>query len=210
MARVVRGVTFVSASAVVAAGLSAAPAQAASRVPAAAGAATAGGAASGLLQRPDLASAQALARHARARVEVLGERTETTATFVNPDGTVSLQVYGAPRWLNKGTRTVGGEQEAVWADVDTTLAAAEDGSLAPKSVSSGLTLSGGGGSVVASMTKDGRSISIGWPTGSVPKPAVSGSTATYAGFAQGVDLQVAATPSGLETTWVIASRPTSW
>ena len=64
-----------------------------------------------------------------------------------------------------------------------------NGSYSPAVSSQPLVLSGGGGTTLATMTADNRTLTISWPT-TVPAPTVSGATATYANVYSGVDLQV--------------------
>ncbi|MDQ1289629.1 MAG: hypothetical protein QG622_3195, partial [Actinomycetota bacterium] len=172
-----------------------------------------GGEAGDGLSRPDLVSAQKLAHTAKKRVEVLGERTESSATFVNADGTVSVRTFTGPRWV-RGTRTVEGKQESSWADVDTTLVAKADGTVTPKAVGSGLVLSGGGDTGLVRMSKNGvgMATAAGVATSSggsgvLPKPVLSGDTATYAEVQPGIDLTVTATRTGFETSWIVKARP---
>ncbi|MBL8932809.1 MAG: hypothetical protein JNL54_22025, partial [Kineosporiaceae bacterium] len=168
--------------------------------------------------RPDLVGAQALARQVKARVEVLGERTESSALFVNADGSLTVQSFGGPRWVQR-SRIVEGRPEPVWVDVDTTLVAGgvgtgAAGTVAPRAVSTGLVLSGGGDTVLARMVRDGVGVSVsagafgpGGRPGVLPVPVLAGNVATYAEVQAGVDLVVTATAVGFETRWVVKARP---
>ncbi|MCX4683558.1 hypothetical protein OG401_04410 [Kitasatospora purpeofusca] len=74
-------------------------------------------------EAPDAASAMLSARLQGHRVEVTGERTETTTLWANPDGTLTQD------------RSVGPIRKRVgdtWASVDTTLVETADGRVAPK------------------------------------------------------------------------------
>jgi RHS repeat-associated protein len=165
--------------------------------------------------------AMQLAVSSKQRVEILGARTETSAMYANPDGTVSVQSFTGPRWV-KRTRAGRHGREGYFVDVDTTLVAQPDGSLAPKAVSSGLVLSGGGSAIVASLSKPvesgkdvpagkaaTRSVTAQLPSGVLPAPVIKGSTARYPDVAPGVDLLVTATGTGFETSWVLKQRPSA-
>ncbi|MET9324895.1 hypothetical protein ABZX75_32835, partial [Streptomyces sp. NPDC003038] len=83
----------------------------------------------------DVPSARVAARLYKHRVEALSERSETSTTWVNPDGSLTTEVAAGPiRFKDAAT----GE----WRDVDVNLAAAPDGSVAAKAHPQGLRLSG--------------------------------------------------------------------
>lgn len=213
-----------------------------------------------VLSRPDVVSASISARSQGARVEVEGARTETTSTFVNPDGTFTTEAFGGP------VRTRG--VDGAWHELDFDLAFGPDGSVSPGVHPAGLRLSGGspkgfkagsGGvsdvvSVVQSPVqgvagdvgvaerdakktaagkgvKAGKSgkggkpgpgvgvdgvalvgarvaaaeklrVSFGW-AGVLPKPVLSGTTATYREVQPGVDLVVKVLRTGYEQFFVI-------
>jgi len=84
-----------------------------------------------------------------------------------------------------------------WVPVDTTLSVQPDGSVAPKAITTGLSLSGGGPGPLYTLSKDGKSLSVAWPYGALPVPSLSGATATYADVLPGVNLLVTATPTGV-------------
>jgi hypothetical protein len=207
-------IAAVSASLLVAAGLPAVAAPAAPARLAATPSPTAGGATqpTGPLSRPDQAQAMQLAAQSKQRVEISNARTESMALYANPNGTVSVEASDGPRWVQR-SRTVHGKAESYWVDLDPTLVKNADGSLAPTALTSGLVLSGGGGTTVASMSKNGRTLSVSLPAGGgtvsvLPAPVLSGPTATYSEVRPGIDLVVTATGSGLETSWLLKRRPT--
>ncbi|GGY07291.1 hypothetical protein GCM10010510_61550 [Streptomyces anandii JCM 4720] len=66
-----------------------------------------------------------------------------------------------------------------------------------------LSFSGGGaGSDMIHLSKSGRSVTLGW-SGSLPAPAIDGSTATYPNVFDGVDLQLTATAEGYREILVV-------
>ena len=135
------------------------------------------------------------ARKQGSKVEVLDDRTDSSQTFANPDGTFSYQAYAIPQWI---------QQSGTWKALDPTLTATATGSYAPALSQSPLVLSGGGSGPLATMTENGKQFSVTWPT-ALPAPTVSGATATYADvLPSGVDLQVTATAAGgIEETLIV-------
>jgi Concanavalin A-like lectin/glucanases superfamily len=72
---------------------------------------------------------------------------------------------------------------------------ASGGTIAPAVTANGLVLSGGGRGPLAVLDNHGRTLSLSWP-GPLPRPALSGATATYHGVLPGVNLAVTVTPQG--------------
>jgi RHS repeat-associated protein len=149
----------------------------------------------GPAEAQDEASARLMARLQHRRIEVLGERTDASQTFVNADGTLTFTTSVEPQRVKRGDD---------WAALDAGLQATASGDYAPAVSESGLVLSGGGSGPLATMTVDGKWLSLSWPT-ALPKPTVSGDTATYPDvLASGVDLRVTATAAGgVEETLVV-------
>jgi len=123
--------TCLSVSAVLAASLLQAGAEPAVAAPVAAPKAAVD---TGPLVRPDEMSARVTARSSGRRVEVENLRTETTTTWVEPDGLLSSELHGGQIRF----KTPSGQ----WRDVDLTLAEGEDGALAPRSVDSPVSFAG--------------------------------------------------------------------
>jgi hypothetical protein len=67
-------------------------------------------------------------------VEVESQRSETSSTWVNPDGTLTTDQHAGPIRFR--------ESDGSWRDVDLALAEQADGSVAPKGHPGGLRLSG--------------------------------------------------------------------
>ncbi|MEU9144030.1 hypothetical protein, partial [Streptomyces sp. NPDC048349] len=82
----------------------------------------------------DIASARVAARLSGKRVEALSERTETTTTWVNKDGSLTSEVAAGPIRFK--------DAAGQWRDVDVDLTNAPDGSVVSKSHPQGLRLSG--------------------------------------------------------------------
>ncbi|WP_405557729.1 hypothetical protein OHV08_28140 [Streptomyces canus] len=145
--------------------------------------------------RPDAVAAMLAAKSQHSPVEVMNDRTDASQTFANPNGTFSYQVSAQPRWVERG---------GAWAKLDTKLERTKSGAVAPVRSESPLLLSGGGSGPLATMTVDGRKLSVSWPS-ALPKPSLSGDTATYANvLPHGVDLRVTVTAAGgVEETLVV-------
>ncbi|HET7397586.1 MAG TPA: DNRLRE domain-containing protein, partial [Intrasporangium sp.] len=152
----------------------------------------------------DLVSARVAARAQGHRVEALGERTDTTTTWVNPDGSLTTEVSGAPvRFKDPAGR---------WQPVDLDLKTAGT-DVVPVSSDLGVRLSAGGaaGGDVASVDHGaGRGVSwaLGGGLGAVklPAPVLAGRVATYPNVLPGVDVRVSVRPSGFEQDFVIKDR----
>ncbi|WP_380281446.1 DNRLRE domain-containing protein [Kitasatospora purpeofusca] len=168
-----------------------------------------------------LAAARAAARTSGQRVEALSERDETSTTWANPDGTLTTELSAGPvRFLREGK----------WADVDLTLKAAADGSVAPAAHPNGLKLAGAGGKrprslaesralqaapagteaarTLVSLGSGDDQLALEW-RGGLPAPELNGTRATYRdaiGDGAG-DLVVEATRTGFEQYVTLNQRP---
>jgi RHS repeat-associated protein len=151
-------------------------------------------------ERPDRVSAALSARLQGSRVRVSDETSETLLTYVNPDGTVTLEASTGPVRVKQGER---------WAAIDTTLVAA-DGVLKPKAALGGVEFSlGGEGKAFARLERsDQQSYDLSWPA-ALPQPRVEGSKAIYRDAAgPGADLVLTALPTGFRHDVVLRQRPT--
>ncbi|MEU4480172.1 RICIN domain-containing protein [Micromonospora sp. NPDC023966] len=170
-----------------------APALSTPTAPPPSGARTAASAASPTAEAADAAGAVALARRTGRRVEITGERTETTQVFANPSGTRTMEQYVLP------VRT---RRDGRWVPVDTRLARNADGSVSPGATSTDLRLSGGGSGPLVTASRDDGQLSLSWPT-ALPAPILDGDTATYPAVLPGVDLRVAVDPVGFSEVLVV-------
>ncbi|WP_457032120.1 ricin-type beta-trefoil lectin domain protein [Kitasatospora sp. P5_F3] len=125
--------------------------------------------------------------------------TETTETFADPDGhTLSSDARA------QDVRT---KRNGTWETLDATLRAGADGTVTPALTGSDLVLSGGGTGPLATITTaEGKKLSIGAPF-ALPKPTLSGSTATYASVLPDVDLEVTARPDGGWRDVIVVKTP---
>ncbi|MFI7426744.1 RICIN domain-containing protein [Micromonospora sp. NPDC049836] len=138
-------------------------------------------------------AATALARRTGRRIEITGERTETTQVFANPSGTRTMEQHVVP------VRT---RRDGRWVPIDTRLVRAADGSVAPGATVTDLRLSGGGRAPLVTATQDGRQVSLSWPH-ALPVPVLDGDTATYPAVLPGVDLRVTVHPVGFSEVLVV-------
>jgi hypothetical protein len=142
----------------------------------------------------DQAQAQAISTN--SAVVVTADSTPMSQTTAEPDGTFVATVSSEPM------------QEFVsgsWQAINPALAQNADGSYSPTVSSAPLSLSGGGTTTLATMTADGRTMTISWPT-TLPAPTVSGNTATYPNVYSGVNLVVTDDgQGGFSDTLVVSS-----
>ncbi|MFE5484147.1 DNRLRE domain-containing protein [Streptomyces sp. NPDC056527] len=159
----------------------------------------------------DLPSALVAARLSGKRVEALSERTESTTTWANPDGTVTSDAAsGLVRFRDEVTRK--------WRTIDVDLAKTVDGSIAAKDHPFGLKLAGRTATTQAARVRasgdageaqtapvplvtldagDGKELGLAW-RGVLPEPSLSGTTARYANVLTATDLVIESTRTGFE------------
>ncbi|MDP5183145.1 hypothetical protein QOZ88_10890 [Blastococcus sp. BMG 814] len=145
----------------------------------------------------ELTAARRQAERTGEPVELVSETTETSISFAQPDGTVTVQSAAGP------VRTkVDGE----WVDVDTTLEFTEDG-VQPIAVTGEITFSAGGTQPMVRLS-DGESatLRLDW-NGRLPKPELDGNMATYRDVMPHVDLVLSAIRMGFEQHVVVRQRP---
>lgn len=148
----------------------------------------------------DVPSARATAKLRNKRIEALSERSESTTTWVNPDGTKTTQVNGGPVRVQRGD---------TWVPVDLTLVKGADGAIRSKAHPRDLVLAGAGGEQtrdLASVNAAEGQVALQW-TGKLPEPQLAGDTATYPEVRPGIDLQVKATRTGFEQFLVLKRKP---
>lgn len=142
------------------------------------------------------------------RVEVIGERTETSSTFALPDGTMSTGQAQGPIWLRTGSGD--GTSAADWAPVDPTLEFDDDGTVRPKGHPSDLVIAGEGlpeDELLLSMTNEaGQTVGLQWDE-PLPEPRLEGPRAVYPDVQPGVDLVIEVTRTGYEQFFVLTERP---
>ncbi|MFH8702061.1 DNRLRE domain-containing protein, partial [Streptomyces chartreusis] len=170
------------------------------------------GKAKGVAEAADIASAKVAARLSGRRVEALSERTETSTTWVNKDGSLTTELSAGP---------VRFKRDGVWADVDVDLRASGDG-VAPVAHPNRLRLAGRTGTPSKSLKaaqqakavdlvtlgEGAEQITLQWK-GGLPKPKLDGTRAEYANAVPGADVVVEATRTGFEQYVELKKRPGS-
>jgi YD repeat-containing protein len=155
-------------------------------------------------ERPDETAARIAARIQGSRVEITDDRTETTTTWANPDGSLTTDSAVAP------VRARGGD--GAWKPIDYDLVAS-NGGFAPKVSTHNVWFSGGGSGPAMVAKKGSRELDLtldkaadgSWGA-NLPAPTISGNTATYQ-LNSNVSLVLSATAAGLEESVVLAQAP---
>ncbi|GAA2638474.1 RICIN domain-containing protein [Actinomadura fulvescens] len=127
-------------------------------------------------------------------MEVTEQASETTKLSALPDGQFQFETSPVPiRVKRNGT----------FHDADLTLQRTGAGIASRMSVN-GVSFGAGGNDVLATMTRDGKSLTLTWTGAKLPAPVLDGDNATYvdAGGA-GVDLVVRSTPTGWSHSVVV-------
>ncbi|MFG2887059.1 hypothetical protein ACGFYV_33030 [Streptomyces sp. NPDC048297] len=151
--------------------------------------------ASGPAEAQDEASAVLMARLQDRKIEVLSARTTDSTTYALPSGELETEAYAGP---------VRVKQDGVWKDIDTSLS--DTGSdLTPAAAAADVTVSDGGDTQLASVTKDKESFGLGWED-KLPTPTVKDSTASY-GLGSGQTLSVTALAQGFSENVKLTQQP---
>ncbi|MET8149520.1 LamG-like jellyroll fold domain-containing protein [Actinoplanes sp. NPDC049668] len=137
--------------------------------------------------RPDEAAAVKAARECRRTVEITDLTTETDRAWAEPDGTITWEHRYRPVRVRRGE---------AWVDVDTTLRREAGGRVGPRAAAADVTFSDGGTGPLVVLGRGAARISIGSPFGRLPRPVLSGDTATYENVRPGVDLVLRADVDG--------------
>lgn len=159
----------------------------------------------------DIAGARVTARLSGKRVEALSERTETSTTWVNANGSLTTELSAGP---------VRFQEDGHWRSVDLDLVDDGAGGITPKSHPRGLRLAAGGGTKARSLADTGKAkardlvtlgegdqqIALQWK-GGLPDPKLDGTRATYVNAVPGADLVVEATRTGFEQYVDIREKP---
>jgi hypothetical protein len=148
---------------------------------------------------PDDDVAEALEKAAATGepVEIASQTTETSISYAQPDGTVTVESTAGP------VRTLVDDE---WVDVDTSLERTADG-VRPAAVTGDIVFSAGGHGPMAVLGDgEGKEIGFDWP-GELPEPVLEGDTATYRNVLPDVDLVLIANRLGFQQHLVVNSPP---
>jgi hypothetical protein len=137
------------------------------------------------------------------RVEVLSERTESSQTFADPEGTFTTVSSAGPVRVRDAHAADG------WRDIDLTLAKGVDAVIRPVSPLFPLEVHPGGttDAPLVEVSDGDASIGFDWTDGTLPQPVLDGTRATYPDVGPGVDLVVEATRYGFEHFLVLTEKP---
>ncbi|MFV2111360.1 hypothetical protein ACFHW0_03335 [Micromonospora sp. LOL_025] len=141
----------------------------------------------GSAEAPDETAAARLAAACGRPVEVLSERTEYAQVTVAPDGVRKLVAAVAPQRVRRA--------DGSWAAIDPSLRQRGD-KLVPSATLADVSFSTGGTGPLVSWREAGSTFTLDWPLGPLPRPRVSGPTATYPAVLKDVNLHVTATAEG--------------
>src|SRR5690242_20401269 len=141
-------------------------------------------------------TASAQARRTGRLVEVVAERAESRDVFARPDGHFTARFYPGAVRVRHGSG---------WVPVDTTLARGSGGMVAPRATVTPMTFSGGGAGPLLTLRRGDERLTLDapWP---LPRPALTGATATYRGVLPGVDLRLTAEAEGFSEVLVVRDR----
>lgn len=138
-------------------------------------------------------AAETMARACGSRVEVESGRTEYAQLYVEPSGLRTIETAVVPQRAR--------QLDGTWGPIDTTLQKVGD-QLAPMATVANVRFSTGGTGPFATLTQDGHSLALSWPA-PLPKPTVSGDSATYTDVLPDVDLVVKATDTGFSHLLIV-------
>ncbi|MFD3569595.1 DNRLRE domain-containing protein [Streptomyces sp. NPDC058667] len=163
----------------------------------------------------DIPSARVAARLYGKRVEALSERTGTSTTWADKDGSLTTEMAAGPvRFRDRIT--------GAWRDVDIDLVRNTDGSVQSKAHPTGLELGAPGGEKLTALAQNGTApardlvtlgegdeqITLQW-RGGLSQPKLDGTRATYENAVPDGDVVVEATRTGFEQFVVVKQKPTT-
>jgi RHS repeat-associated protein len=149
----------------------------------------------GPAEAQDEASAVLMARLQDRKIEVLSERTADSTTYALPSGELQTADYAGPIRV---------KQDGAWKDIDTSLS--DTGSdLTPAATTADITVSDGGDTQLASVTKGDTSFGLGWQD-KLPTPTVKDNTASY-DLGSGQTLTVSALAQGFSQNIILDKAP---
>jgi RHS repeat-associated protein len=148
--------------------------------------------------RPDRVSAMSTAVLQGSRVEDESQRTPTSATYANPDGTWTIESYGGV----VRSRT----DNDKWVPIDPTVKK-DDGSYVADATPFDVKYSDGGDTTLGTaQTTADSTVSVGWPT-ALPTPTADGPTLIYPDAAPDTDLVVSSNDDGFDYSMVLDHAP---
>jgi hypothetical protein len=130
------------------------------------------------------------------RVEVVGERSEQTTVFANPDGfSFTLEESSVPVRVK--------DPQGGWRGPDATLVRRADGSVGPMAAAVAMSFSDGGKEEpLARIAEQGKALALSWAD-ELPEPVLDGASAVYPDLLPDVDLKVTATTESFRHVLVV-------
>ncbi|MFJ2114133.1 DNRLRE domain-containing protein, partial [Streptomyces sp. NPDC087850] len=144
-----------------------------------------------------MTAALLMARLQGRRIEVTSERAGDSTTYALPSGELQTEAFAGP---------VRVKQDGAWQDIDTSLSDTGD-SLTPEATVADISVSDGGDTALASVSKGKTSFGIGWEN-KLPTPTVKDNTASY-DLGDGQELTVSALAQGFSQNVVLDQAPDS-
>lgn len=141
------------------------------------------------------AAALLMARLQGRKIEVSSERSASSTTYALANGQLQTSTYAAP---------IRQRVDGVWRNIDTALSD-EGAALEPEVAAADITVSDGGDTSLASVTKGARSFGMGWQE-KLPTPSVKDDTASY-DLGEGQKLTVTALSQGFSQNVVLDKAP---
>ena len=130
-------------------------------------------------------------------IELKGERSSTSTTWALPDGKFRVDYTSVP------TRV---KARGAWHDIELDLQRDRaNGAVMPKASPNAEVLSGGGDRRLLTSTLGGVTVRTDW-VDELPKPRLSGPSATYPDVFPGVDLQLTVTTAGTTQVLIVKTR----
>ncbi|MFF9376643.1 DNRLRE domain-containing protein [Streptomyces griseoluteus] len=136
-----------------------------------------------------------MARLQGRQIEVTSERTAASTTYALPTGGLRTTAYPGP---------VRQKVDGVWQDIDTTLSDTGP-ALEPAVAAADISVSDGGDSALATVSKGGKSFGLGWDA-KLPTPKLKDDTASY-DLGDGQKLTVTALSQGFSQNVVLDTAP---
>lgn len=147
-------------------------------------------------ETPDSVSAIVAAKRQNSPVRVADLTTETRLVQAKPDGTMAAEMTTVPVRVRRN---------GSWVPIDTTLEVKADGSVGPRVAATQLAFSGGGNAAMIRYGVGASRVRFSWPK-ALPKPVLTGDTATYADVLPGIDLVLKADNAGYTQHIVVKTR----
>ncbi|WP_229070830.1 LamG-like jellyroll fold domain-containing protein [Actinoplanes sp. DH11] len=136
------------------------------------------------------------AKKTGAAVSIPSMTDEFSTTVATPDGSFSTTYSVSPERVKK---------DGNWVDIDTTLVRNATGDYVPKAAAANVTFGAGEDTTLVTLKRGGSALTFTWDS-KLPKPSISGDTATYAEVLPDVDLQLTANATGYSSIFVVKTR----